>query len=338
MNSEEIYRHTLLTLSSFGDVIELRLIFPNGKIEAFQGVLTETSLHSFAGLIRHFDKKCQVEMSLNPLVPHTTSGKKYARNDRVAYRRFILIDVDSVTLDGAAADDEGKAMCYEVVQQIKQYLAEAGFCSPLLADSGNAFHLIYHAGNIPNDIASADLIRAFLSALKSRFATASVTVDTATANAGRLVKVYGVHSMKPPHRLSRILEIPNDWRTATVTPEHLQHIVSQNPTERTYSADSFKKMKPRELIKSETELVLKLLDECGITVQSIQNLDDGGKKYSLVGCPFVKPGSTRQTSCLFINKSGKMSLSCLHDSCYDYDIQSFLLDQLNQKIITKMEE
>jgi hypothetical protein len=262
-------------------------------------------------------------MTLNPLLPLASAKREYARNTSVAYRRYILIDVDSTS---------SKAPCYEVTQQIRQYLAENGFCTPLLADSGNAYHLLYHVGSFPSDIATANLIRAFLNALKSRFATDHLTVDTATANAGRLVKVYGTHSMKPPFRRSQILEVPTDWRTARVTPEQVQTIIAQNPTEKIYSVDSFGKMKPTELIKAETELILKLLEVRGVTVQSIQTMDDGGKKYALLGCPFTKPESKRQTSCLFVNKGGKMSLSCLHDDCYDYDILSFLLNQINRKL------
>ena len=322
---EEIYKNTLLTLSSFGDNKELRLISPNGKIEAFQGEINEESLEKFAALIRHFDQKCQIEMTLNPLLPLASAKQKYAGNAGVAYRRYILIDVDSISSDDTEVTEESKALCYEAIQQIRLYLAENGFCTPLLADSGNAYHLLYYVGNIPNDTVSTNLIRAFLNALKSRFATAHVTVDTGTTHAGRLLKVYGTHSRKPPHRQSQILEIPTDWRTAKVTPEQVQTIIAQNPTEKIYSVDSFKQKKPKELIKQEVGLVLGLLKTRGITVQSVQDLDCGGEKYVLPGCPFTKPGSTRQTACLFVNKSGKMSLTCLHDDCYGFDLQSFLL-------------
>jgi len=332
----DIYRNTLLSLLTFGDFFELRLIFPKAKVGGLQGELNKDTLEKFIELIQHFDKRCQVEMSLNPLTFPVPSSKGFAKNSNIAYRRYVQVDVDSTSSD--ALTDEVKSLCHDFISEIKQYLTDAGFCAPLLADSGNSYHLLYHVGNLPNNTCNTNIVRAFLNALKTRFSNDHATIDTMTANAGRLVKIYGTHSVKPPHRQSRILEIPTDWRTAVVTPEQLQSIISQNPTEKTYSEDSFRKMKPKELIKWEVEFVLKLLKECGITVQSIQTLDNGTKKYALVGCPFAKPGTTRQVSCLHVYKDGKMSLSCLHDDCYDYDILSFLLNQINQKIIPKLEE
>ena len=67
MNNAEVYINTLRTLFAFSDIIELRLIFPGGRVEAFQGELTESSISKFAALIEKFNGKCRVEVTLNPL-------------------------------------------------------------------------------------------------------------------------------------------------------------------------------------------------------------------------------------------------------------------------------
>ena len=329
MSDIEIYRNTLLALLSLGDFIELRLILPNGKIQAFQGKLTEESLEKFLILISKFDKKCQVELTLNPLTP-ATSNRDYAGNKNVAHRRYILIDVDAITQDGVVTD-ERKTKCYEIALQIRQYLMDIGFCKPLLADSGNNYHLVYHVENLPNSTISTHLIRSFLNALNTRFATKHVTVDKGTANAGRFMKVYGTHSQKEPFRQSKILEIPDDWRKAVVTTEQLESVISKNTIEKIYTLNSVKKIKPSEILLQELQAVLKLLEKQGVTVQQVQDLADGEKKFTLKGCPFEKPSSTRQTACLYLNNNGKITLTCLHDACYDLDLQTFLLNQINLK-------
>src|SRR5688572_11638474 len=67
---------------------------------------------------------------------------------------------------------------------------------------------------LPNDPESLELVRGVLEALSFRFSDGRVSVDTATANAARIWKLYGTTARKGdstedrPHRVSKLLKVP----------------------------------------------------------------------------------------------------------------------------------
>jgi hypothetical protein len=58
-----------------------------------------------------------------------------------------------------------------------------------------------------------------LKRLDARFSDSRVKIDTTVSNAARITKLYGTVARKGadtpdrPHRLSRIMEVPNSWRS-----------------------------------------------------------------------------------------------------------------------------
>ena len=98
-----------------------------------------------------------------------------------------------------------------MILAVRDHLANAGWPEPVLATSGNGFHLLYRV-----DLPAADggVVERVLKALAVRFNTDTARVDTKVANPARICKVPGTVARKGdatparPHRRSRLLEVP----------------------------------------------------------------------------------------------------------------------------------
>lgn len=136
-----------------------------------------------------------------------------ATDKDVLHRQWLLIDCDPVRLAGISATDDEKAKAKEVSERVQSHFRDTGWPEPILADSGNGFHLLYHI-DLPNDDKSRDGLRRTLHALGDQFDTDAVKIDPSVFNAGRIVKLYGTMSKKGdnvptrPHRRSKVLSVP----------------------------------------------------------------------------------------------------------------------------------
>jgi len=161
----------------------------------------------------------------NPLaLPVTNRLKKFgkgkgAKNDDITRRRVLIVDVDperpkEKLPNGdevrANATDAEKALALECAHNVAAFLRERGLPEPILADSGNGFHLLYLIDLPPE----SSLVRDVIYLLAERFSDDAVKIDKAVHNAGRIWKLYGTavrkgpHSNERPHRLSRIISVP----------------------------------------------------------------------------------------------------------------------------------
>jgi hypothetical protein len=109
------------------------------------------------------------------------------------------------------SSDAEKALAWETIQAVRDHLGGRGWPAPILADSGNGYHLLYRI-DLPAD--DGGQVRRLLHALGERFDTDKVKIDRAVFNPARICKAYGTWSRKGdstperPHRQSRILEVP----------------------------------------------------------------------------------------------------------------------------------
>jgi Protein of unknown function (DUF3987) len=153
--------------------------------------------------------------TLNPVLPELDN--RAAKDVNVLCRRLILIDCDPTkpkpNADESAADDEKQA-ALDLAAEIKAFLASVGFPPPIEVDSGNGAHLLYLC-DLPNDAATAELIKRFLAALAGRFDSSRATVDRTVYNASRIAKLpgtwarKGTHTLDRPHRLCRMTAAPD---------------------------------------------------------------------------------------------------------------------------------
>jgi hypothetical protein len=162
-------------------------------------------------------------LTLNPLNPDllarranrvafANKGEAAADKDVVA-RRWLFVDVDPVRPGGISATDQEKAAARVTIDMVSQQLSSIGWPDPILADSGNGYHLLYRV-ELPAD--DGGLAQRVLQALADRFDCKQAKIDTQVANASRLVKAYGTMARKGdeikgrPHRPSRILVVPSN--------------------------------------------------------------------------------------------------------------------------------
>jgi P4 family phage/plasmid primase-like protien len=151
-----------------------------------------------------------VYFTLNPLSARLLASGESADDKDVIRRRLILIDVDPERPAGVSATNEEKGRAKVEVEAVQAHLTTLGFPLPIVADSGNGYHLLYRI-DLPTD--DGGLVHRCLVALKAKFPW----VDTTVANPSRICKLYGTWARKGdnkpdrPHRQSAILSIPPSW-------------------------------------------------------------------------------------------------------------------------------
>jgi len=134
----------------------------------------------------------------------------------IVRRTLILIDCDPVRPTGISSTDCELAASLERAGVVRSHLTEQRWPAPILACSGNGYHLLYRT-DLPNDDQSKRLMKRLLERLDAQFSDSSVKIDTTVSNAARITKLYGTVARKGagtpdrPHRISRILEVPDSW-------------------------------------------------------------------------------------------------------------------------------
>jgi len=165
-----------------------------------------------------------IYLTLNPVDPalmarrsrigKIRSGDPLTGDVDILRRRWLPIDLDPVRPSGVSSSEEEKAAAQRRAGQVLEYLTARGWPAPVVADSGNGYHLLYRV-DLPNDDHARDLVKGCLEALAKQFSDTRVSVDTKNFNAARIWKVYGTTSRKGehtpdrPHRVSRILSVPS---------------------------------------------------------------------------------------------------------------------------------
>jgi predicted P-loop ATPase len=234
----------------------------------------------------------------------------------VVHRIWLLVDCDPTRPSGISATTEEHAAALARAEAIRDWLTEQGWPIPVSADSGNGGHLLYRI-NLPNDIASTNLLKRVLKALASRFDDDLVTVDQSVFNAARICKLYGTITRKGsdtptrPHRMARIL-----WNGQTafqvVTVAQLEDIANQA------TPDS----NPQSGTKAQPATVPEILSHLTIISSAPhQGEKELGVKH-LVKCPFGE--HDHENAAVFVFSEGPPSFKCLHTSCKDRSWQSLL--------------
>jgi putative DNA primase/helicase len=173
-----------------------------------------------------------VYYSLNPVM---TSASTSWRNEDIYRRRWILVDFDPVRPAKTSATDDEKQQAKVTAVAARKWLREEnGWPTPIVADSGNGYHLLFRA-ELPNDAAAAELVKQVLRAVHARWSDDAVHVDTSVHDARRVVKCYGTLARKGestaerPHRASAMLEVPDDL--VVVPREKLEAVAALAPVE-----------------------------------------------------------------------------------------------------------
>ena len=143
----------------------------------------------------------------NKLVPQK---KDFSTSDKyiIGYQ-WLPIDSDPERVSEISSTEEEHQKSVAHSKKIREALRAEGWPEPIMADSGNGSHLLYHI-DLPTS--EAPLIKRILEGLATRFDEDGIHVDKTLYNPSRIIKLYGTLACKGdntherPHRFSRILE------------------------------------------------------------------------------------------------------------------------------------
>jgi putative DNA primase/helicase len=143
-------------------------------------------------------------------------------------RRWLLVDADPVRKSGISSTAEEKRRAWEIMRAVHAWLQGEGWPEPVLADSGNGYHLLYRI-DLPKD--DGGVVKAVLEALAARFDSDAVKIDTKVFNPSRIVKLYGTVARKGdslrdrPHRRTGVLAAPAE--VGVVSREQLEAVARE---------------------------------------------------------------------------------------------------------------
>ena len=224
------------------DVCEIRVLGASRKLECtVAGYLHASKIDQYAGAIARIADAVAdggggayfTPQKLKPDVlarsPHffpevtRRDGKvtpKLTCDDDVLSRRYLLIDIDPVREVGFekhSATDEEKLEAELVGDSVTTHFASWGWRPPIEIDSGNGFHLYYRIPHTNQTEASTASFQVILRLMANCLDTPGAKIDTAVYNPSRIMKIpgtiarKGTHTAARPHRLCKVLEVPNDW-------------------------------------------------------------------------------------------------------------------------------
>ena len=238
---------------------------------------------------------------LDPASLYHTGGT--AEDSDIERRKLLLVDFDPPREAYTNSTDEEKSAAYVQALQARDYLRALNWPEPTWADSGNGFHLLYGL-DLPNDPASASLVKGVLLHLKQLFPM----VDSTNHNASRVCKLYGSMARKGENtaeRPWRRSEVLSESSLATVAPSLLHDLALEY-------------LVPITTPKADDEnlsVLLGFLTHYNVALRSEARRITGGWQIE-VECPWIDEHGDegkRDTVCSTIG--GKLGFSCLHGHC-----------------------
>jgi hypothetical protein len=318
-DQQEITR-ALRTLYRTGDVVELRI--PNTPHDGTASGYFDDYLKLAAALAARNGSGPGVYVTLHPVTQALLARAhnrvkvrvRVTTNDGDIVRRaWLLIDCDPVRPSGISSTGAEHVASSARARLIRKFLRELGWPEPVLADSGNGYHLLYSI-DLPNDDDAKRLVENVLKALASEFDDDAVSIDRTNFNASRIVKAYGTVAAKGdstaerPHRLSRILESPEE-------PE----VVARELLEALAAKAEPSQPCPQPLdgagASSGAAFDMAAFIACHQLDTNPAVPYEGGQKWLLRKCPF-NAEHQGGSAALFLTE-GRPGFKCQHNSCAD---------------------
>lgn len=242
-------------------------------------------------------------------------GAATTTDSDIKRRKFVLLDFDPQRPANISSSQEELAKAKEKAGKVYKYLKTKGFKEPVIALSGNGYHLLYRV-DMPNDTDHNELIKMFVESLYQTFPGNGVDIDCKVFNAARICKLYGTEAKKGTSTASR------PWRTAKIlyAPEKIE--INNNELFSSIAL-SMPKLQPQTLTASlahstydgEKFDLENWLREHGLEYRIKQN--GIFTIYQLRKCPWEDSHSSHHDwdSAIFKRNDGQLSFSCWHDHC-----------------------
>ena len=251
-----------------------------------------------------------------------TSGST-SDSDIVGYQ-WLMIDFDPERpSDTSASNDELEAAHHKAIA-VYRYLANNGFTEPIVAISGNGYHLLYRINLAATD-ERRELVKRVLETLDFLFSDTQIKVDTTVHNPARICKLYGTYAAKGantpdrPHRLAKILKVPSE--ITPTPPEMLMKFTEQLPDDTPSVTPSARHLPHGGRLDGEKFDLCDWLIKYNISVTERVPYK-GGVKFILSNCPFDE-SHTGKDAAVFQLANGVVGFKCLHNSCSHYGWRDF---------------
>lgn len=323
---EDPIRHALSVLCELGQTVEIRAIGRDGSVFSGYGQNIDEIARQVSAL--NISDITGIYFTLNPVNPallarrarlgRVRSTDPLTSDADITRRRWLPVDFDPVRPAGVSATEEEKAAAQERAERVIEYLTGKGWPAPVVADSGNGYHVLYRI-DLPNDEASRDLVKGCLEALAGRFSDKAVSVDAKNFNAARIWKIYGTIARKGedmparPHRKARILSVPDP--VDVVPPDLLEALAAEVKKPEKTSPKTEPAHRPRGK-KRDFDLAAWLAEHAENLPCRLVPKNKPGHRYFYVldPCPFSN-GAHRDGAFLGQLTNGAVFTRCHHNSC-----------------------
>lgn len=244
-------------------------------------------------------------------------GKNTTTDDNISTYKHLLIDLDPRRSAGIGSTDAQLEAAHDMAVKVYEYMANIGFKPPIVAKSGNGWHLVYKI-DLANTEKNVELIKNCLKTLDFIFSDAAVSIDTSVFNPSRICKLYGTWACKgadteeTPFRLSAIVSYPEQYE---ITPEEtLQKLAATGPQKDkprvSYTGDVYKMPPLADWLTQHNVPVRETVTAGGVT------------KYILQCCPFNADHKNKDAA-VFELADGSYGFKCFHNSCSDKHWREF---------------
>lgn len=238
------------------------------------------------------------------------AGVATTSDNDIEGRTWILVDFDPKRASHTSSTDEQVEAAKSKAEMVYKYLKQQGFYDPVVAFSGNGYHLLYRV-RLENSDENKKLVERFLKTLDALFSDDVIEVDTATYNAGRICKLYGTIAHKgrstkeQPHRMSRITYVPRE--VLPVAKKYIEKVANS------ITPDTVQSNKYNGYNSNDFDIET-WMDKYGLAHRAIPY--SGGTKYILEHCPFDSSHKGKDAA-IFKMSNGAIAFKCLHNSCSD---------------------
>ena len=319
INDSEVLKALSLIVEP-GEIFELRILNNNKKTDIRSGYFKDPDV-ALEELKKQNLQGCNVYIVLNSINDACSARQQFGKflqgctttsdNDIVG-RNWLPIDIDPVRPAGTSSSEAELKEAYAVMEKVFKYLESMGFNRPIMATSGNGWHLLYKIAlaNTKNK----ELVGNVLKTLNAYFGNDKAKVDKANSNAARVFKLYGTAAQKGnstedrPHRMSQIQWTPQEVMVNDkALLEKVARSMAAEPEKKAYNNHDPKHFDLGAwLDKYEIEYEV---EEC-----------KDYTKFILPVCPFNE-AHTGKDAALFQFSNGAICFKCFHDSCQDHTWQ-----------------
>ena len=318
MINEEQVRLAIDLIKNNG-LVEVRVI-GSGKFDIFSGYFK--NVDNLINEVKRFDKE-NIYFVLNEIDDACYSREQQERIQKsknttsdgdIVGRTWILVDIDAERPSGVGATEEEKDKSRLVGHKVYKFLRDVGFTTPISADSGNGYHLLYPI-KLANTPDNTQLIKDFLHVLDMFFSNKDAKIDMSVYNSSRITKLYGSQARKGrdskdrPHRGSLITKAPDEIKPTDIS--LIKKVADMKPKQEVrsrynnYSTGNFD--------------LEGFISKHGIQVQERADFS-GGKKIVLDHCLFDHSHKGKDAA-FFQMDNGAISYKCFHNSCSSYKWQ-----------------